>query len=336
MSALTSTAGWHTQDRRKTAAAFIASVLIHLLLILLIAWLLANRPALPPPKPEEPAVEITLLNSPPAQRAEPQYVETSEAQRADRPPENPAFESDKDTHAASPLPATGDAPVPTMDGEESPTLSMENREYTPGREARPAPPPVPPARTETARQESTPPEPESESLPKPRTSSPIALLEPPKPKTEPKPEEARPEEKKPAEPAQPAQPSAPGYQPQTRITRIRGNISNRGRASVAANATPLGRYKKILADAIGSRWYYYVNEQMGLLEIGTLEVRFVVSASGKVEQLRVISNSSNESFAACSVQAIMEAEIPPIPKELVPMLANGRIEIDYSFTILSN
>ena len=32
----------------------------------------------------------------------------------------------------------------------------------------------------------------------------------------------------------------------------------------------------------------------------------------------------------------MEAEIPPIPKELVPMLESGRIEIEYSFTILSN
>jgi TonB family protein len=65
-------------------------------------------------------------------------------------------------------------------------------------------------------------------------------------------------------------------------------------------------------------------------------VSFVVRENGKVENIRVVRNSSNESFAACSVQAIMEAEIPPIPKELVPMLANGRIEIDYSFTILSN
>jgi hypothetical protein len=32
----------------------------------------------------------------------------------------------------------------------------------------------------------------------------------------------------------------------------------------------------------------------------------------------------------------MDAEIPPIPKELLPMLENSRIEIEYSFTILSN
>jgi outer membrane biosynthesis protein TonB len=120
------------------------------------------------------------------------------------------------------------------------------------------------------------------------------------------------------------------------VTRIRGNISNRGRSSVAANATPLGRYKKMLSDAIGSRWYYYVNDQLGLLSVGTVEIKFIVRADGRAEAVRVVRNSSNESFASCSVRAIMEAEIPPIPEELVRTLEGGRIEIDYSFTILSN
>ena len=31
--------------------------------------------------------------------------------------------------------------------------------------------------------------------------------------------------------------------------------------SVEAEATPIGRYKKAVADAIGSRWYYYVDEK---------------------------------------------------------------------------
>ena len=268
MSAPTATASRRRQERRRTARAVAGSVIFHILLILLVAWLLSFPPAIPPPQEaDEAPVEITFVDPP---RPPPQYMETSEDQRAEKPPENPVFESDKDTRAASALPASGDAPVPTLEGEIAPTLSMQNREHTPGREPRPAPP------------------------------------------------------------------SAPGYQPQERITRIRGNISNRGRASVAANATPIGRYKKMLSDAIGSRWYYYVNNQMGLLSIGTLEVRFIVRENGRVENIRVVSNSSNESFAACSVQAIMEAEIPPIPKEIVPMLENGRIEIEYSFTIISN
>ena len=103
-----------------------------------------------------------------------------------------------------------------------------------------------------------------------------------------------------------------------------------------ANATPLGRYKKQVSDAIGSRWYYHVNSQMGLLNIGTVEIRFQVLPDGKVKSPRVISNSSNESFASVSLAAVIQAEIPPIPPELVGLLENGRLEIDYSFTILGN
>ena len=66
------------------------------------------------------------------------------------------FESDKDTRAASPLPAAGDAPVPTQDGSDNPALSLENKEYTAGPVPRESSPAVQP------RQE-TPPEPKAEA-----------------------------------------------------------------------------------------------------------------------------------------------------------------------------
>jgi TonB family protein len=138
-------------------------------------------------------------------------------------------------------------------------------------------------------------------------------------------------------PAQkPSTPSTSGFQPETRVTRLRGSISNRGRASVEANATPLGRYKKAVSDAIGSRWYYYVKSQMGLMNIGTVDIRFTILPNGKVKAPQILNNSSNESFASVSLSAIVQAEIPPIPPEVEAVLENGRIEIDYSFSILGN
>jgi TonB family protein len=274
---------------------------------------------------------LTLVAAPDSTpKPRPAYVQTSESQRADKPPENSVFESDKDTHAASPLPAAGDAPVPTQDGRDQPGLSLENKDYTAGPVARESSPAVQP------RQETAPQPKAEESKPKmtPQQSTQLALLEPPKPKTSPRPKAAKAVRQEQQQQAQTPQP--PGYQPQTRITRIRGNISNKGRAALSATATPLGRYKKMLSDAIGSRWYYYVTEQLGLLNVGTVEVRFIVRQNGNVERVQVLRNSSNESFAACTVRAIMEADIPPIPKELVPMLEGSRIEIEYSFTILSN
>ena len=322
---------WREDERRKALVALAASILLHLFIIGSVSFMLAVRKPISIPPPEEAPVELTLVAAPDSTpKPRPVYVQTSESQRADKPPETSVFESDKDTHAASPLPAAGDAPVPTQEGRDQPGLSLENKEYTAGPVPRESSPAVQP-RQETA------PEPKAEeSKPKmtPQQSTQLALLEPPKPKTSPRPKAAKAVRKEQQQQAQTPQP--PGYQPQTRITRIRGNISNMGRAEVSATATPLGRYKKMLSDAIGSRWYYYVTEQLGLLNVGTVEVRFLVRENGNVERVQVLRNSSNESFAACTVRAIMEADIPPIPKELVPMLEGSRIEIEYSFTILSN
>jgi TonB family protein len=322
---------WREDERRKALVALAASILLHLFIIGSVSFMLAVRKPISIPPPEEAPVELTLVAAPDSTpKPRPAYVQTSESQRADKPPENSVFESDKDTHAASPLPAAGDAPVPTQDGRDQPGLSLENKEYKAGPVARESSPAVQP------RQETAPQPKAEESKPKmtPQQSTQLALLEPPKPKTSPRPKAAKAVRQEQQQQAQTPQP--PGYQPQTRITRIRGNISNKGRAALSATATPLGRYKKMLSDAIGSRWYYYVTEQLGLLNVGTVEVRFIVRQNGNVERVQVLRNSSNESFAACTVRAIMEADIPPIPKELVPMLEGSRIEIEYSFTILSN
>jgi hypothetical protein len=218
--------------------------------------------------------------------------------------------------------------VPSLDGRDSPALELTNTDYKDGKQGEAA---APMAQPQTESQPA-PPEPVATPEPALPATTQLALRDaPPRPKAE----QQKPETK-PAQPARPKPPAASGFQPETRITRIKGNLSNRGKASVDAAATPLGRYKKMVSDAIGSRWYYYVNDQIGLLNIGTVEVRFIVSSNGKVGGVKVLANTSNESFASVSVNSIIEAEIPPIPDEVAKLLVNERLEIDYTFTILSN
>jgi outer membrane biosynthesis protein TonB len=81
---------------------------------------------------------------------------------------------------------------------------------------------------------------------------------------------------------------------------------------------------------------YYVNSQMGLLNIGTVDIRFTVTPEGKIKSPQVLSNSSNESFASVSLASVVQAEIPPMPPEVAKLIENGRLEIDFSFTILGN
>jgi TonB family protein len=131
----------------------------------------------------------------------------------------------------------------------------------------------------------------------------------------------------------PQRQSAPqtAYRQEQRITRMQGNINNRGRSSIAALGTPQGRFEKAVQDAIGSRWYYYVRERSDLINIGTVQIKFYVRSNGKVEDVKVLRNSSNETLASTSLQSIIEANIPPMPDELSPLLSGDRMEFTMSF-----
>ena len=119
-------------------------------------------------------------------------------------------------------------------------------------------------------------------------------------------------------------------------TRITGRLSNRGPSSVDAVATPLGKYQKVVSDAIGARWYYYVKQKMDLVSVGTAHLEAQVDAQGKIQKLRVLSNNSNESFANICLQSFQEAQIPPIPPDLVATLPEGRLPVDIYFTTYPN
>ena len=110
------------------------------------------------------------------------------------------------------------------------------------------------------------------------------------------------------------------YRRQKEKTHIAGNITNHGISSVNALGTPLGRYQKIVADSIGSRWYTYVDQRRDLISIGTLHLRFVIDRSGRIKDLKVTDNSSNESFASVCVQSVLEAHLPPIPPDVAQSL----------------
>ena len=130
--------------------------------------------------------------------------------------------------------------------------------------------------------------------------------------------------------------AASSYQAQKEETRITGRLTNRGPSSVNAVGTPLGRYRKAVSDAIGSRWYYYIDKKRDLISIGTAHLQAELDAQGHVKELRIVSNNANEAFANICLQSFQEARIPPIPPELIATLPDGRMHIDFSFTSYSN
>jgi outer membrane biosynthesis protein TonB len=318
------------ESRAETLGAFIASLAIHLFLILAVAYFLLSSRVEPPPKPmEEEPLQITIIQPsvPKPVKVTPKYISAvPHAPAHSKPKTDAAFESDKDSVAASEAAPSGREAAPSLDGKEDKNIELQNQQYTEGKKEERSAPPQQQAEKQTEKREVTA---AAEPAPTPRADPELALIEKPRPKPAQVVKKTTPAQKS-------STPSASGFQPETRVTRLRGSISNRGRASVEANATPLGRYKKAVSDAIGSRWYYYVKSQMGLLNIGTVDIRFTILPNGKVKAPQILNNTSNESFASVSLSAIVQAEIPPIPPEVEAVLENGRIEIDYSFSILGN
>ena len=98
------------------------------------------------------------------------------------------------------------------------------------------------------------------------------------------------------------------YHPMTQAKRMTGaHLKSTGRRQFNTVGTPLGRYQKTLYDAVGSRWYHYVQQQSDLVSIGTAHLVFSVDRSGRMRNVRIVQNTSNESFANVCLRSVIES-----------------------------
>jgi outer membrane biosynthesis protein TonB len=331
--------GLSMSDRNKVILAVVGSLVIHILVILAGSKVVALGPDVSSPTKDEAPPELTMLDTPPPepQKQERQYLRTNDDQKTDKKPDQSFFESDKDTANASEKPAEGSAPVPTQQGKETPDIGFKDEQYSladkgstfapnPGQQAAAQQEQKAQDKKEESQETPTPaptpvPTPTPDVIP---TDEELAML---RPTPTPRPTPSRQAERMPQRQSLPHT----AYRQEQRASRLQGNINNHGRSSIAAIGTPKGRFEKAVQDAVGSRWYYYVRERSDLINIGTVEIRFYVRPDGKVEDVHVIRNSSNETLASTSLQSIIEANIPPMPGELAPLLTSERMEFTMSF-----
>ncbi len=341
-----------TPARKRVLAALLAAVLIHLILLLVVAALV---PLFPKPviaiakrdKPIKMTIERPEESSAAEEKKKLEYLETHPDQESEIAPDKPAFESNQNSLAASERPGEeGKEPLPTQEGKELPFFKFNTQPYVEGDkptvaaaerpDAAPVPTPVPES---TPAPLTAPPRPQPDLTSTRPTLAPrqLAMLAPqttPLP-TGPDSQQKQPDPRPTVKPltSSPASQARPGYQPESIKTKMLGGVSNQGRDSAATIGTPLGRYQKIVNDAIGIRWYFLYNKRVDLVTYGTTKVFFLVNREGQTEQVRVVSNSSNETLAAFSVQSISEAKLPPIPSEVSALLPGGKLEFEFTFTI---
>jgi len=304
----------HEYETRTVLLALLAAILIHLLA----AFFLATFGGVfsPTTPVEDKPSELTFMDLAPTAPKNSEFVETDESKKAPEPKEK-TFESNANSIGASELAAAGQLPLPSQTGKDQPFMDLETHQHSldmKGTQPQPS----------AAPQESPNPSTAPQTQPAPVTAAEqFAMLT--------------------QRPAQTRETSAATSQPQSAYRRLKqrthiaGNITNRGISSVNALGTPLGRYQKIVADSIGSRWYAFVEQKQDLVNIGTLRLRFYIDRSGRVKDLKVTENSSNETFANVCVQSVLEAHLPPIPDDVANTLPPEGLEVDgLGFIIFPN
>jgi outer membrane biosynthesis protein TonB len=302
----------YEQDARTVFWALLVAILIHLIVAFLLAAFSGFfSPSLP--APEKP-VELTFMDLSPASASKNSaFIETDESKKAPEPKDK-TFESNANSIGASELAAAGEMPLPSQEGKDRPLMDFETNPHSV--DSKGAQAQQKPASQQTAQPAAQPAAPIT-------AAEQFALLT---------------QKSAAALDAAAASSQAQSmYRRQKERSHIAGNITNRGISSVNALGTPLGRYQKIVADSIGSRWYTYVDQKRDLINIGTVRLSFVVDRSGRVKNLKVTENSSNQAFASVCVQSVLEAHLPPIPEDVAKTLPSEGLEVEgLGFIIFPN
>lgn len=305
----------HESNARAVLWALLAAIFIHLV----IAFLLAVfggvfSPAVPI---EDKPVQLTFVDLSPVPLVPKNsaFMETDESKKSAEPPKEKTFESNANSIAASELPATGEAPLPSQTGKDRPFVDLE---------------------THASSLQMNGAQPQPSAAPQ-ETPAPSAA---PQPTLQPAPISAAEQfamlTARPTPAVKPSTAAASAYRAYKDRTRISGRITNRGVSSVNALGTPLGRYMKFLLDAVGSRWYTYLDQRIDLISIGTTRVVFTVDRTGEVKNLKVVENTANEALANVCIQSIQEAQLPPMPDDLAATLPAEGLDMDIPFTIYPN
>jgi len=93
------------------------------------------------------------------------------------------------------------------------------------------------------------------------------------------------------------------------------------------------RFQKQIWDLIGTAWYREMQANSQKMPVGFARIAFTVSPDGKISEVRVLANDSNELFVNICLRAIQEVKIPPVPPEL---LSHGRLDQEITFKNFPN
>lgn len=126
---------------------------------------------------------------------------------------------------------------------------------------------------------------------------------------------------------------ADGFSPEEMQSTTNGTLTNLGQNAVDAEGTAVGKYKSQVRQIIAKKWHQYRVENAAAVSWGILKLKCRVDSRGKVHDLRIVENKANTMLADFSLRAILDAKLPPMPKEVAEELGERGLQLNYDIII---
>lgn len=300
-------------------------------------------------------------NTPP----KPRFARTSDEQQASEPVKNAPFIGERSTRAASDRAPTPSAPAqPSQKGitpRDANDIETTQSQYQDGELTEPnkaresqdaSKSAAKPSASESKKKSSNPPAKSApqrsglvqgpnpvdvgvstEELKKPIAPEARPQEAPPEaPKPEPVAEEKSKEISPPNEAPKPEPKKGKEFRGNQRKTAMVGSISRSGPSSLEVADSPLGRYQATISRAVEIEWQRNCVRHRDFITPGFLTVRFFVETGGKVRSVQFVGDmETGEVQKGFTLNAIRDADIPPMPKALRKDYDDDPLELMFRF-----
>lgn len=126
---------------------------------------------------------------------------------------------------------------------------------------------------------------------------------------------------------------AEGFSPEKLQNQTNGTLSNIGQNAVDAEGTAVGAYKAKVRNIVSRMWHKYRLQHGDYVTYGILRLECRIDRNGKVHDLKVVENNANTVLAEFSLKAILDADLPPMPEEVVQELGPLGLQMQYDMII---
>ncbi|WP_176159444.1 energy transducer TonB [Prosthecobacter debontii] len=83
--------------------------------------------------------------------------------------------------------------------------------------------------------------------------------------------------------------------------------------------------------AVEDKWQTNIRLRRDPLNFGRVRIRFDVDREGHPQDIKFLSSTADSDLVLreLTLRAVLDAQIPPIPADLLPTLDDGRVKIEY-------